>query len=131
MGTGGETFEFSNFFFCKISPPFPSPHCPLEDLALFLQKGPSYFTLCLFFLCPEMATACTYCHEMEKDIYRRKALPSRPSYPPTLLQSDFNFVNCYEGSLIAKRGGCQNPTVTRFLLSHFTAILCLTLDMQA
>lgn len=54
-----------------------------------------------------------------------------PTHPHLLLQSDFNFVNCYEGSLIAKRGGCQNPTVTRFLLSHFTAILCLTLDMQA
>lgn len=133
VSKGGETFEFSNFFFASLSP-LPSRHCPLEDSTSFVSEKLGFFPLHMFSHCPEMATA----HARVVTRQRRRVFTEgrhfhhdHSTHPHLLLQSDFNSVNCYEGSLIAKCRGCQNSTVTRFLLSHFTAVLRLTLDTQA
>lgn len=120
------------FFFCKISTPPFLLTALLRIWHCFFQRDPVTLSCVCFYPCPEMAPAHTYCHEIRRRTFaeRRHLHHVHPTHPH-LLQSDFNFVNCYEGSLIAERGGCQSPTVTRFLLSHFTALLCLTLDTQA
>lgn len=131
---GGETFEFSNFFFFfKYS---------LSSFSSLPSWGPSIIsskrTQLLWLVFVFSLTRNGHCMQvLPLDGERRTFAEGRhfhhvhPTHPHLLLQSDFNSVNCYEGSLIAKCGGCQNPTVTRFLLSHFTATLCLTLDTQA
>lgn len=126
-------FKFFVLLLFSISPP---------SFSSLPSWGPSTISskrtqlLCLMFVFSLTRNGhCT--HVLPLDGERRTFAEGRhfhhvhPTRPHLLLQSDFNSLNCYEGSLIAKYGGCQNPTVTRFLLFHFTAILCLTLDTQA
>lgn len=133
MGVGGETFEFYNYYyFFKYPPSFSL--LPSWGLSIASPKRTQLLCLMLVFSLTRNGH-CT--HTLPLDWERRTFAKGRhfhhvqPTHPHLLLQSDFNSANCYEGSLIAKCGGCRNPTVTRFLLSHFTAILCLTLDTQA
>lgn len=123
--------NFLIFFFFASFSPLPSRHCPLEDPTSFVSEKLGFFPLHIS-LSRDGHSTHVLSQDREKGCLEgRHFHHDHSTRPHLLLQSDFNFVNCYEGSLIAKCRGCQNSTVTRFLLSHFTAVLRLTLDTQA
>lgn len=132
-GGGGE--RHLNFLIIIIFFSIPPSFSSLPSWGPSIVSSKRTQLLCLMFVFSLTRNGhCTNILPLDEErtfAERRHFHHVQPMHPHLLLQSDFNSVNCYEGSLIAKCGGCQNPTVTHFLLSHFTAILCLTLDTQA